>query len=730
LDEATLTQQQYYIATKSAPKDDRARVLKYGSMFAVFDRLGDITQEGLGEQGIFYEGTRYLSEMTLRLWSERPLLLSSTIEPNNFLFTADLANLDVSRGESVAIHRGTLHLLRSRFLWRSTAYEELEFVNYGMEPLSVPLSIFFAADFADIFEVRGTPREHRGRQLDGVSSRNGIVLAYEGLDNIIRKMSIECNPAPHRIAGPEMRFELELKPREARRFHLRMECEDGAANAIPAISQSLPYAQARGRAFTEISAAAEAFPRIHSSNSRFNDWISRSVADVQMMTIGNRENNYPYAGVPWFSTAFGRDGIITAIETLWIAPSIGKGVLEFLAETQATEVDESREAEPGKILHELRHGEMANLGEIPFSRYYGSVDATPLFVMLAGEYYERTADKKLIEQLWPNIRAALRWMDDYGDIDGDGFVEYAPHGNKGLIQQGWKDSNDSVFHADGSLAVPPIALCEVQGYVYAAKIAAAHLSSELGDERTCTELESQASVLRQQFEDAFWCEDLGMYALALDGLKRKQQGVCRVRTSNAGHSLFTGIASPERARRTAYSLMEADLFSGWGIRTLASGEARYNPLSYHNGSIWPHDNALIACGFGRYGFRNLVGKVMLALLDVSSMLDLHRLPELFCGLERRPGEGPTLYPVACSPQAWAAAAPFLLIQSCLGLRIEGAHNRVVFERPCLPEGIPQLSIRGLRVGPASVDLFFERQADNVRVQVLEKQGEVDVIATL
>ncbi len=720
MDEATLTQQ-YYIATKSAPTDDRARVLKYGAMFAVFDRLGDISHEGMGEQGIFYEGTRYLSEMSLRLWNERPLLLSSTIESSNFLFTADLANLDVSRGESVAIHRGTLHLLRSRFLWHGVAYEELEFMNYGMEALRVPVSIYFAADFADIFEVRGTTRDRKGRQLDEETDSDCIVLAYEGLDNVLRRMRIHCSPAPDRIMGPEMRFDLELKPKQVRGFHLRMECQNGAA------SPSLAYSQARSRAYKEMNVSAESFPQIHSSNSRFNDWMNRSVADVQMMTIGNSERNYPYAGVPWFSTVFGRDGIITALQTLWIDPSIAKGVLEFLAETQATEVNESREAEPGKILHELRHGEMANLGEIPFARYYGSVDATPLFVMLAGEYYQRSGDKALIQHLWPNIQAALQWMDDYGDIDGDGFVEYAPHGNKGLIQQGWKDSNDSVFHADGSLAEPPIALCEVQGYVYAAKLAASHLAGELGDQKTCTRLESQAAALRDKFEEAFWCEDLGLYALALDGYKK---GVCRVRTSNAGHTLFSGIASPEHARKTAHSLLEPDFFSGWGIRTLASGEPRYNPLSYHNGSVWPHDNALIASGFGRYGFRNLAGRVMLALLDVSSFMELHRLPELFCGLERRRGEGPTLYPVACSPQAWAAAAPFMLIQACLGLTIEGARNRVVFERPCLPEGIPQLSIRGLRVGPASVDLFFERQADNVRVQVLEKKGEVDVIATL
>jgi glycogen debranching enzyme len=725
LDEATITQQQYYIATKSAPSDDRARVLKYGSMFAVFDRLGDISHQGMGEQGIFYEGTRYLSQLSLRLWNERPMLLSSTIEPNNFLFTADLANLDVSRGGSVEINRGTLHLLRSRFLWRAAAYEGLEFVNYGMHTLQVPLTIMFGADFADIFEVRGTRREHKGLQLREQRGENWIVLAYEGLDGITRRTRIHSEPAPHEIIGSEMRWNLELKPKEVQRFCLSFECDKNGSTR-----RGIPYSQAMRRAHTEINASAQQFPQIHSSNSRFNDWMARSLADVQMMTIGNQERNYPYAGVPWFSTVFGRDGIITALETLWIDPSIAKGVLEFLAETQATEMDESREAEPGKILHELRHGEMANLGEIPFARYYGSVDATPLFVMLAGEYYLRTGDKDLIQQLWPNIHAALDWIDKYGDVDGDGFVEYAPHGNKGLLQQGWKDSNDSVFHADGSLAVPPIALCEVQGYVYAAKLAASQLAGALGNHRACAEMESQAAALREKFERTFWSEDIGFYALALDGGEHEQKQLCRVRTSNAGHCLYTGIASPEHARVLAHSFFENDFFSGWGIRTLAAGESRYNPLSYHNGSVWPHDNALIAGGLARYGFRNLAGKIMLALLDVSSVMELHRLPELFCGLERRTGEGPTLYPVACSPQAWAAAAPFLLIQACLGLRIEGARNRVVFERPCLPEGIPQLSIRGLRVGNTSVDLFFERQAENVRVQVLEKQGEVDVIATL
>ena len=720
MDEVSVSQQ-YYIATKAAPTEDRARVLKYGAMFAVFDRLGDMHHQGLGEQGIFYNGTRHLSEMQVRLWRERPLLLSSMIEPNNVLFTADLANLDVSRGGKVVIHRGTLHLLRSRFLWQSSCHEELRFVNYGMEPLWVPLNVCFAADFADIFQVRGMTRERVGRLLEPEVSQDTLVLACECLDGITRRTAIHCEPTPTDSNGGEMNFRFELRPKGELTISFDMTCE--GENKLP---RDYSYPEAARRAETEMKMLTRTLPQVTSSNSRFNDWIRRSSADVQMMTIGNPETNFPYAGVPWFSTVFGRDGIITAMEMLWVQPQLAKGVLEYLASTQAIEVDTKNEAEPGKILHELRHGEMANLHEIPFAKYYGTVDATPLFVMLAGAYYERTGDRALIQQIWPNIQAALDWMDKYGDMDGDGFVEYAAHSNKGLVQQGWKDSNDSVFHSDGTIAEPPIALSEVQGYVYAAKLAASRLSTLLGDEKAAMQLEKQAFDFRDNFEDAFWCKDLNIYALALDGKKR----ACQVRASNAGHCLFSGIARNERGRAVAQTLFAEDFYSGWGIRTLATGEARYNPLSYHNGSVWPHDNALIAAGLARYGFKNLAGKILLALMDVSSNLELHRLPELFCGLDRREGEGPTLYPVACAPQAWAAAAPFLLIQSCLGLIVQGAHNRVVFTRPALPEGIPHLSIRGLRVGEASVDLLFEREFDSVRVQVLEKQGDVEVVATL
>ena len=718
MDEARITQQ-YYIATKSSPADDRASVLKYGRMFSVFDHLGDIQTSGLGEQGLFFQGTRHLSELILCLWNARPLPLSSAIKADNVLFTADLTNLDVSHLNRVAIPRGTLHLQRSKFLWHDVCYEEFAFINYGLSPLLVPFSLRYSADFADIFEVRGMHRLKKGQRLDDHVEKDLVLLSYEGLDNTIRQTCIQCDPLPKTISASELQFEVHLQPGQKAVFHLAISCDSQAEH------DSVGYSSAMISAKAEQKTASETFPRISSSNSRLSDWIEHSVADVQMMIIGNPEVDYPYAGVPWFSTVFGRDGIITALQMLWVSPGIAKGVLQHLAATQATDFNPAIEAEPGKILHETRSGEMAALGEIPFGRYYGSVDATPLFIVLAGSYYERTGDRECLQSLWPHIELALQWIDKFGDIDGDGFVEYAPRSNKGLVQQGWKDSNDSVFHTDGTLAEAPIALCEVQAYVYAAKLAAARLSCTLGDKERCTALEAQAETLRTRFEEAFWCDDLSTYALALDGNKKP----CRVRTSNAGHCLYAGIVRPDRARLVAETLLGPDSFSGWGVRTVAAGQARYNPLSYHNGSIWPHDNSLIASGLAKYECKDLAGRILLGLLDASRWADLRRLPELFCGLDRRRGEGPTLYPVACSPQAWAAGAVFLLVQACLGASVQGARNKILFDRPYLPEGIPQLWIKGLRSGNASVDLFFERRNDAVRVEVTDQQGDIEVVAT-
>ncbi len=418
-----------------------------------------------------------------------------------------------------------------------------------------------------------------------------------------------------------------------------------------------PFRRGLLAAHRELRRATHDVATVETSNELFNEVLCRSAADLGMLMTETPQGRYPYAGIPWYSTTFGRDGLITAIEMLWCDPGMARGVLRRLAAFQATAYDARSDAEPGKILHEMRGGEMAALGEVPFRLYYGSVDLTPLFVLLAGLYAERTGDDAMLRELWPSIEAALSWIDGPGDPDRDGFLEYYRQTEQGLANQGWKDSHDAIFHADGTSAEGPIALAEVQGYVFAAKQTLARCARRLGHAAQAQKLEGEASELAARFEQAFWCEEIGTYALALDGRKRP----CAARTSNAGQALFSGIARPDRARLVAEDLLGPRFFSGWGIRTVARGEARYNPMSYHNGSIWPHDNALIALGFSRYGLNRAVGQVAKGLFQCATYMDMRRLPELFCGFQRERRRGPTLYPVACAPQAWASATPFSLI---------------------------------------------------------------------
>jgi glycogen debranching enzyme len=721
LDDIIRVEDQYYILATSPLADDRTRVLKHGETFAVFDRYGDIRALGLGEQGLYHEGTRFLSRCTLQLGRHRPLLFSSTVKDDNAFLAVDLSNPDFTTDGELTVPRGTLHILRTKFLWQGTCHERLQVYNYGLAAVDLPIELQFDADFVDIFEVRGLKRERRGDRLKPIVYRDGIVLGYIGLDGVTRRTRLQCSPPPTDIRGSELRLKIALPPKGGATFDLAISCET---------TRPVTTVQAFDRAATAAADGLHSIKsqdcEIYSSNEQFNDWVNRSRTDLHMMISDTPNGPYPYAGVPWFSTAFGRDGIITALECLWMNPSLAQGVLAYLASVQAVDVIPAQDAEPGKILHETRHGELAGLGEIPFKRYYGSVDATPLFIILAGAYYQRTGDLAFVESILPNIESALRWIDTYGDVDGDGFVEYARHSPKGLIHQGWKDSRDAVFHRDGALAEGPIALCEVQGYVYAAKRQAAELAAMLGDHARAQRLLREAQALQAHFEQVFWCEELATYALALDGRKRP----CRVRTSNAGHCLFTEIATEEHAAQTARTLMGEGLFSGWGIRTVSTSEARYNPMSYHNGSIWPHDNALTAYGLSRYGLRNPALKIFSSMFDASLFIDLHRMPELFCGFPRRPGEGPTTYPVACAPQSWAAASVFLLLQACLGLSIRGQPPLISFSYPLLPPFLEEVRITNLRVREGSVDLLIRRHAQDVSVNIERREGKVEILTVI
>jgi len=635
--------------------------------------------------------------------------------------TVDLTTPDLYSGNKIVIPTGTLHIFRAKYLLNGSQYEHLRLINYGNEASNSTIEIKFGADYCDIFQVRGVKREKCGSRLPQKDFKRSVRLGYKGLDNVERYTVISFSEEIKLIASDTIQLQCKLEPHAEGNCYLCISCQTGNE-----VNKPLSYKAAVQETTSAIETLSENSASLFSSNEQFNDWIHRSAADLHMLTTKTSHGPYPYAGVPWFSTPFGRDGIITALQYLWLYPDIARGVLAFLSATQATTLDPSIDSEPGKILHEARAGEMAELGEIPFKAYYGTIDATPLYIVLAGEYYQRTGDRPFIESIWQNLERALEWIDKYGDRDGDGFVEYYRESDNGLVQQGWKDSDDSVFHHDGTPATGAIALAEVQGYVYHAKKVMADFFQLFGETQRAQQLIAEATRLKTKFNDTFWSDRISTYAIALDGNKKP----CEVVSSNAGHTLFSGIASKEYARRVADSLTSDDSFSGWGIRTLAKSESRYNPMSYHNGSIWPHDNSLIVMGLAKYGFKDKALKILTGMFDTSINMDLNRLPELFCGFDRLPSQGPTLYPVACAPQAWASGALFGMVQACLGLTFSAEKPQIRFHYPQLPDYLQRLQISNLKFGNSVIDLSLRRHLNDVGINVIRKEGDIDIVVTM
>jgi glycogen debranching enzyme len=701
------------------------RTLKHGDSFAMFDEFGDVLEVQHSPQGVFHHDTRFLSRLHFTLEGRQPLMLSSTVQTDNITLDVDLTNPDIFVGEELWLVKDTFHVARTKFLWQASCHELFTVTSYAERPAKLALALEFDADFADLFEIRGYQRRLRGAVRAEVIGPAEVAFVYDSVDGIPRRTRICFSLRPVRLSSESAKFVLEIGTRARAALAVIVFCEEGEAARMGSGSEPhavRSYFTALRRARRTAAAARAAVPSLESSNTAFNSVLSRSSADLAMLMTETPHGPYPYAGVPWFSTAFGRDGLITALEMLWFDPAIARGALRFLAAHQARAEDPAADMEPGKILHEVRECELARLGEVPFGRYYGSADATPLFVALAGQYWQRTRDSTTVEELWPAVRAALGWMARWGDRNRDGFLDYGRRSERGLRNQGWKDSEDAVFHADGRLAEGPVALCEIQGYAYLAYREAALLAFDLGEKGLSMDLETEAERLQKRFEAAFWCEELGTYALALDGAGEP----CRVRSSNAGQVLFSGMVKRERAARVVHDLFGADFFTGWGIRTLGAREKRFNPISYHNGSVWPHDNALIALGVARYGYSAEALSLTEALFDAAAHMHLRRLPELFCGFERRRGKAPTLYPVACAPQAWAACAPFALLQACLGLEIDAASETVRLRQPRLPRFIDSLTVRQLCVGESRLDLLFRRQEPSVAVTLLSREGGADV----
>jgi glycogen debranching enzyme len=712
-------EQPFYIPM-TGPAARPRRSLKHDDTFIVLDSHGDLGASAGGPDGLFHADTRYLARLQLLFDDVQPLLLGSNLRDDNSSLTVDLTNPDIYREDRLVLQKDMLHVVRTIFLWRGTAYQRIGLQNHGERRASFELALLFDNDFADLFEVRGEKRARRGVGLSKLLGPSDVLFEYRGLDERTRQTALHFEPRPTRLSVGGATWHFDLAPQRTTSLFVSVSCNKQAELKQ---TKFFPGLLAHRR---EMRRATAGVTSIETSNNIFNEVLCQSMADLNMLMTETPQGRYPYAGIPWYSTTFGRDGLITALQMLWIDPRVARGVLRRLAHYQADAVNPLADAQPGKILHEMRGGEMAALREVPFAQYYGSVDATPLFVVLAGLYGERTGDDATLEELWPAIEAALGWIDGPGDPDRDGFVEYRRATEEGLANQGWKDSHDAIFHADGRLAEGLIALAEVQGYVFAAKRLAARCAQRLGRREVAQQLEVDARLLAERFEEAFWCEELGTYALALDGNKEP----CKVRSSNAGHLLFSGMIRDDRARLVAADLLRPHFFTGWGIRTIARGEARYNPMSYHNGSIWPHDNALIALGLARYGLKHSVEHVFKGLFEAATYMDLRRLPELFCGFRRERHRGPTLYPVACAPQAWASATPFTLLEAALGLEFDFERSEIRLRNPRLPVFLNEVILRGLQLGSSFVDIRVNRHGDDVSMEILRRRGKIQVSIVL
>lgn len=694
-------------------------VLKHEESFFVSDRRGDFPDLAGGEFGFYADGTRFLRLLELRVHELSPLLLNAAVSEDTLQVAVDLTNGDVVEEDRIRLHAHAVHLARRLTLYENQLYETLIVEGFTEEPHDLVLSWHFGTDFADVFEVRGFPRPRRGVFLPPRRDHASVSLRYRGLDDVERRTHLVFDPPPERLDESTAQYRFQIRP--GTRLELFLTISAVIEPEPPPRALRIGEVMARRR--TESEELTRRSVGILTHDRHVNHWLERARTDLHMLLTDTPGGRIPYAGIPWYVAPFGRDSLIAALQLLPFEPEIARGTLRFLASLQGRVDDSFTDQEPGKILHEFRRGELAACREIAFIPYYGTVDATPLYIMLLAEYMRWTHDLALLRELWPALEQALWWLEGPGS-DRDGYLRYASRSSRGLANQGWKDSHDSVMHESGALARPPIALAEAQGYKYAALLGAGELGELLGAEYAARSgaLQESARRLRDCFERDFWMSSEEFYALALD-----ENGPCRVISSNPGHCLWTGMVSAARADAVAKRLMSRDMFSGWGLRTLSTRERRYNPMSYHDGSVWPHDTAISAVGLRRYRFTDPFLVLCSGLFDAVLSFDGLRMPELFCGFPRLAGYGPTRYPVACSPQAWAAGVVFHLLSGMLGLHPDAGANRLSLINPTLPPWLEWVELSGLRLRDSSFDLRVSRGRQGAAVEVLAVRGDAELV---
>ena len=702
--DAIVVEGEYYIRASAQNVVHQRVSIKHGDSFVVTDRRGDLPAQPDVETGFYVGGTRHLSTLELRAEQEKPVLLSSSLADDDAVLHVVQTNHDVgdAEGHGPRLPKDSVLFERDVTVQDGRLHQRLVIRSYHLQQITMKVEVRLGADFIDIFEVRGYQRERKGEVFPPLAERDRLTFLYRGLDQIMRRTIVRLAPEPQRIDAGCAAWTVTLAPHQTATIEIAV--AGGIAEAVsdPATDTARAVAAVR----REQASWERGATRFFTANDKLNVLLERASADLRIMATKMPEGFVPYAGIPWYCCPFGRDALWTSLMALPLQPKLAAGTLRYLAKRQAEEDDPFVDAEPGKILHEMRTGEMANLREIPFIPYYGSIDATPLFVVLLDRYVAWTGDSDLLGQLWDNAKAALTWVRKHGDLDGDGFLEYWKRSPVGLHNQGWKDSSDSVFHRDGEIAVGPIALVEAQAYAWAALKSGERLARLEGEASFAEQLAGEAETLRVKFESSFWSDARQTYAIALDGKKRP----CEVITSNPGHALWAGIVSEERAAKVVDSLLSPAMFSGWGVRTVAEGEPRFNPISYHNGSVWPHDNAILAAGAKRYGHREAAARIASAILDAAQLFDDHRVPELFCGFARQPRHEPTPYTVACRPQAWSAATIFALVGALLGLAVDGVGERVLLDRPSLPAWLEWIEVTNLSVGSKKAMLRLTRGA--------------------
>jgi glycogen debranching enzyme len=693
------------------------QVIKHGRAFLITDRLGDIPEGNQASLGLYYRDTRFLSRLELSVNDLSPVVLHSSTE-RNYSQIVEVAYPITTVDPQGFERRDHLSVSRSRLL-ADSLMEQIEVAHFGADRRPLRLSLEFDADFLDLFEVRGFERATPGQQQPTQVGHNSVVFGYRGADGEVRTTTLRFSPAPTSLSANQAVFEFDLEHGETSGVSMEVTAEVGTETAA-----RRSYREVRESLEREYTGWRKRCTRFRTSNAQLSGFLNRAVLDLRML-LAEDDRGSPYidAGVPWFSALFGRDSLITAYECLGVNPDLAWGVLRGLAALQGTQEDEWRDEEPGKILHEVRVGELAGIGEIPHTPYYGSVDSTPLWLVLLTYAYAWTGDLEAVQFLWPNALSALEWIDRYGDRDGDGYVEYAKRSPRGLDNQGWKDSWNAVVHPDGSLAEGPIALVEVQGYVYQAKKRMVTLARALGEDQLADRLEGEASELKERFNRDFWMDREGYFALALDGNKRSVPTI----TSNPGHCLWSGIVDEDKAARLARRLLSPGLSSGWGVRTLAARQKPFDPLGYHTGTIWPHDNALIAHGLKLYGFDAEAMRVIDQLVAAGMHFAYSRYPELFCGFSSEDAPLPVEYPVACRPQAWSSGAPLLMLRSYAGITADAPDGKLYILRPELPAWLERLEIAGMRVGRARVDLILSSRDGVTATQVPRKEGQLEVL---